>query len=131
MQDDATVNEAAPDDAAGARSESGSTTDQDAHADAAELREDVKDEIKRAADSESTRHEAQDGPKATPTQREADAATAAGIPSEEAVQALRDRLQAESGGDGEGGQGSAYRTAREIVAAEVQDDQSDAAAGGA
>ena len=121
MPDDATVNESAPEETA-PTTERGGETEQEAPSDAAELREDAKEEIQRAAESEPGRHEAQDGPKATPSQHDAEAATAAGTPSREAQEALQERLQEEAAAksekdedDNSSGSGQ-HRTAREMVA---------------
>ena len=117
MPDDATVNESAPEGTTPPTSERGGETEQEAPADAAELREDAKEEIQRAAESEPDRHEAQDGPKATPTQHEAEAVTAEGTPSDEAQEALQQRLDAEHrSSDHNGDRTGRHRTARELVA---------------
>ncbi len=120
MPDDATVNESAPEEEP-PTSERGGETEQDAPSDAAELREDAKEEIQQAADSEPERHEAQDGPKATPTQHEAEAVTAAGTPSGEAQEALQEKLEAreeeqQESSDRNDEESEGHRTARELVA---------------
>jgi hypothetical protein len=118
MPDDATVNDSAPEEKP-PTSERGGETEQDAPSDAAELREDAKEEIQQAAESEPERHEAQDGPKATPTQHEAEAVTASGTPSGEAQEALQEKLEAqgeEETPDGKDEESEGHRTARELVA---------------
>lgn len=111
--DDATVNEEAPDSAAEARTDQEGKTP----ADATELRRDAKEDIARAAAAEPERHEAQQGPKATPTQHDANAATAAGTPSREAQEAFRRKLEQEQDAKGEsgGGESGERRTAKDMV----------------
>lgn len=111
--DDATANEEAPDSATEARSDQGG----EAPADASELREDVKEEIARAVDADRERHEAQEGPKATPTQREAEAVTAARTPSQQAQEALQDTLRREQQSEQQSSAGTPrHRTAKQVVA---------------
>ena len=120
---EATVNDSTPEEEP-PTSERGGETEQDAPSDAEELREDAKEEIQRAADSEPERHEAQDGPKATPTQHDAEAVTAAGTPSGEAQEALQEKLEAQQreqqeqqrASDRKDEEAEGHRTARELVA---------------
>ena len=114
--DDATVNESAPTDSEGAKGSEGEGTEEVRHDAAAELKEAVAETEAGSAGS-GERTPEQGPPRTTPTLYEAQEATAAATPSEEAGKHVRAQFAEEREKEQESGSGTKgrHRSARELV----------------